>query len=89
MSDKTVEEIMGLVERFRNGEVSDRLIRQAITALAAERDQAVTLANSHQMASEELREFLDDAMLERDALQARVVELEEEAQDLWERMREE
>jgi uncharacterized coiled-coil DUF342 family protein len=92
MSDKTVEEIMGLAITFasaryysvgaQENEPRERL-REAITALAAERDQAVE--NFHSMTTA-TREFQADfnrivgeyrtIKQDCDALKARVEELE-------------
>ncbi len=78
MSDKTVDEIMGLVGGYRHSlqyesqriqDFTVKCILEAITALAAERDQAVTRANSYQMSFEEMCEFRNDAAEERDEAQ--------------------
>jgi hypothetical protein len=91
---RTVEEGMGLVERFRNGEVSIRSIESALAAIIEERDQAVELAEDYrhklQWADKSLDEGVRGGQLlrrqhealtsERDALAARVWELEERHQ---------
>ena len=86
MSDKSVADIMGLAYRFAGicssdhtqGEYEhcDKLLEAAVSALAAERDQAVK-EGAHTL------EVLGRRNAERDALKARVVELEKAVKNNW------
>ncbi len=78
MSDKTVDDVMALAIEFANRIASGygdertqarEALREAIVALAAERDRAVMRANSYQMSFEEMCEFRNDAAEERDEAQ--------------------
>ncbi len=72
---KTVDEIMGLAKRFADCHISgyrdaEIAIRDAITALAAERDQAVSAKDLLERAMQDVRAAQVREVLERDALKA-------------------